>query len=669
MFSTRNWKIGTKLTLGFVAIALIFILNSVVNAFLISSVDRSVMNVVDEYFPSALKADKMGDDLLRLQQLFVAQSTQPQPDPATETEVKRLSLEFQELAGGFSSTFRKEGDSANLKLVAEIQELFQRFVKENTDAVAVFRHQGMEKGHEKQEKNTSILEELEERIERLRTGQTELAHKAANDADDTVDLMRVVMAITGLGALATCLLVIVFVRRGVVLPLRSIASLAARIAEGETNLRVNIPGNDEIAELSRTLDHLLERIGKSLALNHAVLNAVPDPIFMTGEDDTVMLANAAAVRLANVAGGSLVGQNCKTAFKAGVCGTPFNPSSQAGMKLGIIECRTLSGPVFFQPHAVAVYDEGHNTIGFLEVARDVTEMVLQEREVAKHLERMRHVNFEADSAAQLIAEATDNIAAQMGQVSLGATAQTNRIALSVEAMEQISSKIGEVAGNASRASQLANQAREKARQGATVVSSSVEAIANVQSLSGELRQSVSSLGVQAESIGRIINVISDIADQTNLLALNAAIEAARAGEAGRGFAVVADEVRKLAEKTMSATQEVGQAVKLIQNGVGTNIDGMEKASSAIQHAAGLAVESGQALEEIVPLVEATSAQVNMIAHAAEEQAVTSDTVNRNIQEVDAVSREIASGMALSAKATTDLAAMAHKLKDLAEHKE
>lgn len=669
MFSTRNWNIGNKLTAGFVAIALIFILNGVVSAFLISSVDKRVMSVVDEFFPNALKADKMGEDLLRLQQLFVSQSTQHQPDPATETELKRLSQEFQGLAEGFTSTFRKEGDVENLKLVAEIQELFLRFMKENTDAVTIFRHQGMERGHEAQEKNTKTLEGLEERIERLRTGQTELAHKAANEADDAVDLMRIVMTITGLGALATCIMVTVFVRRGVVLPLRSIASLAGRIAEGETNLRVNMPGNDEIAELSRTLDHLLDRIGKSLALNRAVLNAVPDPIFLTDEADAVMLANTSAAMLAKAPGDSLMGRDCTRTFKAGICGTPFHPRLQVGAKLGIIECEARSGPVFFQPHAVAVQDEQGNPIGFLEVARDVTEMVLQEREVARHLEQLRYVNSEADSAARLIAESTDSIAAQMEQVSSGAIAQTNRIALSVEAMEQISERIGEVAENASQASQLADQASEKARDGASIVSTSVDAIADVQSLSGELRQSVSSLGVQAESIGRIINVINDIADQTNLLALNAAIEAARAGEAGRGFAVVADEVRKLAEKTMSATQEVGRAVELIQNGVADNIGGMEKAASAIQHAAGLVVESGKALEEIVPLVEATSAQVGMIARAAEEQAATSDTVNRNIQEVDAVSREIASGMALSAKATVELAAMAHKLRALAEVKE
>lgn len=669
MISARNWNIGTKLALGFASITLIFILNSVINAFLTSSVDKSVMRVVDEYFPRALKADKMGDVLLRLQQLFVGLPTQHQPDPATEAEIKRLAQEFRGLANEFSSVFQDDRDSVNLKLVAEIQEGFQRFVESNTEAVAIFRSQGMERGHKAQEKNTKVLEELEERIERLRTGQTELAQKAANEADDAVDLMQRITIIAGLVVLATCILVTVFVRRKVVLPLRSIASVAGQIADGQTDLRVNMPGNDEIAELSRALDHLLEGIGNSLVLNRAVLNAVPDPIFMTDEKDVVVLTNAAAARLAKAPGNSLVGQDCTKIFRTGVCGTAFNPRRQTGAKTGIVECVTGSGSFFFHPHAVAVHDEGGQTIGFLEVARDVTEMVLQEKEVSRHLENLRHVNSEADCAAERIAEATDGIATQMAQVSSGAMAQTNRIAQSVKVMEQIASSIGEVAMNASKASKLADQAREKARDGAAVVSNSVKAIGNVHSLSGGLRQSVSALGAQADSIGKIINVINDIADQTNLLALNAAIEAARAGDAGRGFAVVADEVRKLAEKTMSATREVGQAVELIQHGVGSNIESMERASDAIQYAADLAIESGQALEGIVPLVEATSAQMNMIARAAEEQVASSDTVNRNIQEVDTVSREIASGMALSAKATEDLAAMAHKLKALAGVKE
>tara|TARA_Y100001954_G_scaffold148403_1_gene157899 strand:- start:935 stop:2818 length:1884 start_codon:yes stop_codon:yes gene_type:complete len=624
------------------------------------------MEVVDDYFPRALKADKLGDSLLRVQQNYATLAMQQESNPALLEEIDRLSTLFNQVADEFSSVFQREADAANMELVADIQAQYELYTKNNLDTLALFREQGMDMGHAGQKKTAVVLNELEESIELLRTVQIDLAHDAASETDEVVDLMRLIVFVSGGAVLATCLLVILFIHRSIVKPLRSIASMAGRIAEGETSLRINISGQDEIADLSRAIDLLLERIGKSLALNRAVLNAVPDPIFMTTETGEMILANTAAIQLANIPEDKLIGKNCTDVFENGVCGTPLHPSSQVGVSLGIIEYRTPSNSVFYQPNAVPVADENGDDIGFLEVARDVTRMVAKEREVAKHLERLKEVNAEIDGASQVIAETTDGIASQMEQVSSGARAQTSKVSQSVEAMGQVKVRIDEVAENASQASQLATEAREKARQGASVVSNAVDAISVVQSLSGELRQSVSSLGDQANSIGRVINVISDIADQTNLLALNAAIEAARAGDAGRGFAVVADEVRKLAEKTMSATKEVSQAVEQIQDGVGNNIEGMEKATDAIQHAAILATESGESLEGIVPLVEASSEQISLIAHAGEELIVINDTVNQNIQEVDVVSTEISSGMESSAKATADLAAMAHRLKELAD---
>ena len=624
------------------------------------------MEVVDDYFPRALKADKLGDSLLRVQQNYATLAMQQESNPALLEEIDRLSTLFNQVADEFSSVFQREADAANMELVADIQAQYELYTKNNLDTLALFREQGMDMGHAGQKKTAVVLNELEESIEQLRTVQIDLAHDAARETDEVVDLMRLIVFVSGGAVLATCLLVILFIHRSIVKPLRSIASMAGRIAEGETSLRINISGQDEIADLSRAIDLLLERIGKSLALNRAVLNAVPDPIFMTTETGEMILANTAAIQLANIPEDKLIGLNCTDVFENGVCGTPLHPSSQVGVSLGIIEYRTPSNSVFYQPNAVPVADENGDDIGFLEVARDVTRMVAKEREVAKHLERLKEVNAEIDGASQVIAETTDGIASQMEQVSSGARAQTSKVSQSVEAMGQVKVRIDEVAENASQASQLATEAREKARQGASVVSNAVDAISVVQSLSGELRQSVSSLGDQANSIGRVINVISDIADQTNLLALNAAIEAARAGDAGRGFAVVADEVRKLAEKTMSATKEVSQAVEQIQDGVGNNIEGMEKATDAIQHAAILATESGESLEGIVPLVEASSEQISLIAHAGEELIVINDTVNQNIQEVDVVSTEISSGMESSAKATADLAAMAHRLKELAD---
>ncbi|MDR2694865.1 MAG: methyl-accepting chemotaxis protein, partial [Deltaproteobacteria bacterium] len=166
---------------------------------------------------------------------------------------------------------------------------------------------------------------------------------------------------------------------------------------------------------------------------------------------------------------------------------------------------------------------------------------------------------------------------------------------------------------------------------------------------------------QAESIGGVMNVISDIADQTNLLALNAAIEAARAGEAGRGFAVVADEVRKLAEKTMSATQEVGANISAIQQSARTNIGEVSEAVKAVTEATDLANTSGQALEEIVSLASANSAVVTSIATAAEEQSATSEEINRAIEAVSLIVRDTADGMAQASAAVQELSRMAQEL--------
>jgi methyl-accepting chemotaxis protein len=174
------------------------------------------------------------------------------------------------------------------------------------------------------------------------------------------------------------------------------------------------------------------------------------------------------------------------------------------------------------------------------------------------------------------------------------------------------------------------------------------------------------LGARAEDIGKVMNVISDIADQTNLLALNAAIEAARAGEAGRGFAVVADEVRKLAEKTMNATREVGTSITAIQQSAKTSIHEMGEAVAAISGATELANSSGRALSEIVELATSNSEFVSSIATAAEEQSATSEEINSSIEEVNKIAGETAKGMEGASSSVQELSRMAQELNRITE---
>ena len=172
------------------------------------------------------------------------------------------------------------------------------------------------------------------------------------------------------------------------------------------------------------------------------------------------------------------------------------------------------------------------------------------------------------------------------------------------------------------------------------------------------------LDQQARDIGTVLTLIRDVADQTNLLALNAAIEAARAGEAGRGFAVVADEVRKLAEKTMKATQEVESAIAAIQQGTGKSAVTVDNAVAAIEDAGRMGEDSGHALEHISALAEDSSGRVSAIAAAATEQSAASEQINRSISEVNQLSADIAEAMQGASNEVQDMARQTHVLKDI-----
>ncbi len=263
-----------------------------------------------------------------------------------------------------------------------------------------------------------------------------------------------------------------------------------------------------------------------------------------------------------------------------------------------------------------------------------------------------------------LSAASEELSAQVEECSRGTDMQRDRVASSATAMEEMNSTVLEVARNAGVASEGSERAKIKAQQGEAVVQKSVEAISAVQADTQILKKNMEGLGHQAEAIGTIMTVISDIADQTNLLALNAAIEAARAGEAGRGFAVVADEVRKLAEKTMNATKEVGDAIKGIQDGTRQSTSAVERTTGNLDATTDLVRKSGEALSDIVHEVVLTSDQVRAIATAAEEQSAASEEITHSLEEINRMAGEAATVMQQSAAAVSELAEQSRELQRL-----
>lgn len=265
-----------------------------------------------------------------------------------------------------------------------------------------------------------------------------------------------------------------------------------------------------------------------------------------------------------------------------------------------------------------------------------------------------------------IGSALTQLSARIAQSGRGAATQAARVSETATAMDEMNNTVLEVARNASQASDVSAKTREKAAEGAHVVDDVVQSIQHVRTGALAMKDDMVTLDQHARAISQIMSVISDIADQTNLLALNAAIEAARAGEAGRGFAVVADEVRKLAEKTMASTTDVGNAIKAIQQSADRSMSQVDATVQGVEESTVAATRSGQALEEIVRMADLTADQVRAIATASEEQSATSEEINRSILAVNSIADETSSAMQEASSAIAELSSQADILSKLVD---
>ena len=265
-----------------------------------------------------------------------------------------------------------------------------------------------------------------------------------------------------------------------------------------------------------------------------------------------------------------------------------------------------------------------------------------------------------------IASGTEELAAQAAEINNSTKIQRERMAETATSMEQMNVSVLEVARNSGEAASNAVSTQEAADNGTDLVNRVIEAVGMVQQQTQAMKEELTSLGDQTDSIGTIMDVINDIADQTNLLALNAAIEAARAGEAGRGFAVVADEVRKLAEKTIGATQQVGESISAIQVAARKSIRSMDNAAVTVDESSDLAAGSGEVLDSILNYARENAAQIQSIATAAEEQSAASEEINQAVDEVSRISNETSESMVQSAVAIGELAEMTSELSNIVD---
>ncbi len=259
---------------------------------------------------------------------------------------------------------------------------------------------------------------------------------------------------------------------------------------------------------------------------------------------------------------------------------------------------------------------------------------------------------------------SENVSESSLKISQNAQEQSSQVTEIASAIEELNVSFLEVTKNTLHAAESSKNASELALQGGEVVKKTINGMDKISASVHDSTHVIEELGNMSDHIGDIIKVIDDIAGQTNLLALNAAIEAARAGEQGRGFSVVADEVRKLAERTTSATGDIGNMIKGIQEETGKAIESMHAGNAEVAEGVNLANQAGETLKQIVTSVQNVTDMIKHIAIAAEEQTTTGDQIAVTIESVANVIKNTSDSAQLSSNATQELSALAQQLQQL-----
>jgi len=513
----------------------------------------------------------------------------------------------------------------------------------------------------------------------------------------------IVIALISVLGVGGIILIGFFVAKNISEPIKILKNASLQVANGKLKVNVDIDRHDEIGELADSFNAMSDKITQQME----GIEGIPSPLMMIDTEFNVTYFNKAAGEVVGKDPKSVIGLKCYDQFKTEHCRTANCATHKAMLTKSAQIAETIARPLGTEiPIAYATkpnFDKNGNVIGALEFVTDLTKakerenflntnvetMLVEMQKFAKGdlsaelfvenkndligrlftgfnqvVDNIRNIIIKVTEAVQATASAANQISSSTEEMAAGAQQQSSQTHEVASAVEQMTKTIYETTKNTGQATDASKNAGKVAKDGGNVVDETIAGMNRIAEVVKQSADTVQALGKSSDQIGEIVQVIDDIADQTNLLALNAAIEAARAGEQGRGFAVVADEVRKLAERTTKATKEIATMIKQIQKDTYDAVESMNEGTKQVEAGKSLAEKAGSSLEEIIVGAEQVVDIVTQVAAASEEQSSAAEQISKNIEAISSVTQESASGIQQIAHASEDLNRLTLNLQEL-----
>ncbi len=661
-----NIKFVRKIQGGFSLLAVITVLTALIGYFQLKNISHVKDQVFEDYVIPQGEIHNIYTNFQNTQFIMMQLSM-----PAFAKKFSQNAKEYYELKAATDSTLTlliKGNLNSNIKNeLKDVQSIWEQY--KNLVADAILSASATQSYDMAADIATSSGESVGIKLlKRFHSIQNELlveANKLNEAATNSVTKSIIYQAGGILTGLAIFILCVFFIAPAITKPLDKLKKLVHEFTRGNYDVEIDNKSKDEIGELTEAFKVLRKAQEEKIHAAEQIASGIPCKVPLASDKDALAIAfNKEVDTLKELLEEADLLIKANEEGNLSYRGNAEKFKGEWGKLISGINSilDAISAPINEAAKVLLVMAEGNlavevkgNYKGDHQLIKKYINSVNKSLSIA--LRKVSEGSFATSDAAH-------QISLNINQMAAGADEQRRQSSEIITAVEQMTKTILDTSENANSASIAAKDAGNVAIEGGKVVEETIKGMYRISEVVKKSATTTKELGKGSDQIGEIIQVINDIADQTNLLALNAAIEAARAGEQGRGFAVVADEVRKLAERTTKATKEIADMIKKIQKDTGEAVTSMEQGTKEVEKGILLADKAGKSLKEIIEGSNKVLDIVSQVAAASEEQSMASKQISVNIESIASVTNQNAEGIRQVESASEDLKRLTENLQSM-----